>query len=113
MNEDGTATCGRCRRNLEGFGVLYGLICTDLDGNGEVVDRIFCYGCRDHILSNMVAYPLIMSPPVCTTCQEVLTTRSVSEAMLATDVNPDGTTRLMAFCYKNGHRDQILSRARL
>lgn len=115
INENGTANCDRCGTPLDGYGVLYGLISTDLDADGMPVERIYCYvpGCRDAVIDGLVAYPFISSAPACSTCQVPLPFRGTDNAMLAQDLNPDGTARTLTFCYVNGHRDQFLTQGRL
>lgn len=58
QNPDGTASCDRCGVNLPGYGVIHGMICSDLNGAGEIIDRIFCYEnkCRDAIVKAASAY---------------------------------------------------------
>lgn len=54
-NPDGTVICDRCGIPLDGYGVIHGMICSDLDENGEIIKRIYCYtnGCRDWILAGV------------------------------------------------------------
>jgi hypothetical protein len=111
QNTDGTASCDRCGITLAGFGVLSGLVCVDLDGE-TVRELIFCYAneCRTFVLDGFVNYQQ-PGPATCTHCGISLGVRSVSTAMLATDVQPTGdTSRTMQFCYENGSRNQLLDR---
>ena len=117
-NPDGTATCDRCGIWLAGYGVLYGMVCTDLDATGGVRDWIFCYtnNCRSAVLSGMVLYPSDdnASRIRCYHCNMRLDTSSVAEAMLTFDLAPatiPATVRTMTFCYINGSRDQLLAQA--
>lgn len=52
---DGTALCDRCGIELDGYGVIHGMICSDLNEDEEIVYRIYCYinGCRDWILAGV------------------------------------------------------------
>ena len=109
-NPDGTAVCDRCGTALDGFGVLYGLITSDVDPLGVGRERIHCYTypCRDAALDSLINYP---DSEGCATCDIQFAARGVGEAMMTADLNPDGTglARNLAFCYINGHRDQLLT----
>lgn len=109
-NPDGTAVCDRCGTALNGFGVLYGLITSDLDLEGAPRELIFCYTypCRDAALASMINFPDSLG---CATCDVQFAVRGVGEAMMTADLNPDGSgfSRNLAFCYINGHRDQLLT----
>lgn len=52
INPDGTATCTKCGGALAGYGVIYGLLVSRIDNNGEIENLIFCYanGCNDKVL---------------------------------------------------------------
>jgi hypothetical protein len=51
QNPDGTTTCDRCGRELPGYGVIHGMICSDLGEDGQITNRIYCYEtCRDAIV---------------------------------------------------------------
>jgi hypothetical protein len=57
QNLDGTASCDRCGRQLEGYGVIHGMISSDLGSDGEIINRIFCYEtCRDAIVTAATRY---------------------------------------------------------
>lgn len=48
MNQpDGTVICDRCLQPLPAYGVIHGMVCNDLAGDGTVTALIFCYerGC--------------------------------------------------------------------
>lgn len=115
-NSDGSATCDRCGIWLPGYGVLHGMVCTDLDGP-NVRSLIFCYrsNCRSYALGNLLA----ITPPMdgnlrCSHCGVILTARSVAQAMLTQDVQPNvDTPRALAFCYINHSRDLLLANAGL
>lgn len=110
QNPDGTAVCDRCRTHLDGYGVLYGLVTSDIDPAGAARERIYCYTypCRDAVLDSMINFPDSLG---CATCDVQFGARGIGEAMLTVDLNPDesGLARNLAFCYLNGHRDQLLT----
>jgi hypothetical protein len=109
QNPDGTSSCDRCGIALDGFGVLYGLVCVDLHGE-TLRELIFCYAndCRTAVLEGLVNYP---QSGVCSHCGLELPVRSVSTAMLTSDILPVGdTARPLQFCYANGSRNQLLDR---
>jgi hypothetical protein len=117
-NPDGSATCDRCGIWLAGFGVLYGMVCTDIDASGRVRDHIYCYTnqCRTAVLDGLVNYPQTTATETqkCTHCNRKLDGRSVAEAMLTQDVLPSSNNRearSMAFCYANGGRDLLIAQA--
>lgn len=108
-NPDGTGTCDRCGITLEGFGVLYGMVSADLTGE-RIREQIFCYRnqCRTVMLAGMLAFAGSVD---CTHCDQRLTARSVTEAMLVTDIQPatrGDVQRTMQFCYSNGSRDAFM-----
>jgi len=113
QNADGSATCDRCGIWLEGYGILYGLTCSELSGE-TVRNLIFCYrnSCRTVLLSGMVNFPQQATGVIsCTHCNLALSARSVSAALLATDILPataGDVQRIMQFCYRNGSRDAFL-----
>jgi len=107
--------CDRCGAALPGFGVIYGLVCTHLV-DGQVEELIFCYlgGCRDAVLAGLVNVTTSPDDPAvrCTDDGDVLASRSVETAMLATDVDPDGDgARYLQLCYAGGSRDRLLTNA--
>lgn len=111
INADGTATCDRCRTDVPGYGVLYGLVSTDLDSTGGTVRRLFCYyhHCRDAALGDLINHQQSPDAPLaCAACQVPLS--GVSDAMLCSDIDGD-VVRSFAFCYVNGHRNQLLTQA--
>ena len=103
--------CARCGEKLPGLGVLNGMVCSDMDDTGKMVELIVCYvnGCRDAVLDGLVLHPRSSG---CVVCGGRLTVRGVSEALLTTDLHPNGSglSRSLAFCHANGHRDQLLGR---
>lgn len=119
QNADGTANCDRCRILLPGFGVIYGMVCNDLNQAGAVVGRIYCYqnNCRSIVMAGLLTnIGPSQNPqlPACSDCGLVLNTRGVAEAMLATDIQPGlDTPRLLTFCYANGSRDRLVANAQL
>lgn len=105
-NED-DATCDRCGLSLPGYGVLFGMLTTDL-ASGLVRSLIFCYanGCRDALLAGH-----LNSTSGCTNCGTALQ-RGLDTALLAVDVDlstDEDLTRPLAFCYANGCRDLVLA----
>jgi len=105
MNADRRASCDRCGRQLSGFGVLQGLVCTYMDAAGDEVNLIFCYEtCRNILLTGKIVSTVF---GVCATCS--LPVPNISEGMLCTDLNPNGSglSRSIRFC-RFGHQDQIL-----
>jgi hypothetical protein len=98
--------CARCEVELDGYGVIYGMVCTDLDEDGAERGLIVCYvnGCRDLVLDGMVNYT---GAGECSTCGTA-TARALSHAMLASDLDENGFGRPLIFCYDQGHRDAIL-----
>jgi hypothetical protein len=108
-NPDGTATCDACGGGLPGFGVLFGMVCIDLDLAAETREHIVCYGCRGDVLTGLVNFTA--DPMRCTDCDVKLDARSVATAMLVTDLSPadPGEARSLAFCYANGSRDLVLN----
>lgn len=113
-NPDGTAACDRCGTALDGYGVLYGLITSDLDVESAQRQLIFCYTypCRDAVLVGLVNFP---DSSGCAACDLQFMARGVGEAMMTADLNPDGSgfARNLAFCYVNGHRNQLLTQGDL
>ena len=109
-NPDGTAACDRCGTYLDGYGVLYGLITSDIDPLGAARERIYCYTypCRDAVLDTLIVFP---DSAGCATCDVQFAARGTGEAMMTADLNPDGSglSRNLAFCYINGHRDQLFT----
>ena len=108
-NANGTATCDRCEIVLPGYGVINGLVCTDLL-NGVIRNLIFCYrnNCRTVMLTGMLAH---LGKTGCTHCNAAIPTRGVASAMLASDLHPaaDGDVeRTMQFCYSNNSRTAFL-----
>lgn len=115
-NTDGSATCDRCGIWLAGFGVRYGLVCTDTNlTTGAVRDWIFCYTnqCRAVVLTGFVNYPQNIGtvPTRCTDDDTKLDDRIVGTAMLACDMHPNdpGVVRYLQFCYETGSRDRFLT----
>lgn len=115
VNDDGTANCDRCGTDLPGYGVLYGLICADLDPYNQTRALIYCYtaGCSTAATAGLIVYPYVAAAPACSTCLTPFDYRGTDTAMLAVDLNGDGTARNLTFCYVNGHRDQLLTQARM
>ena len=114
QNADGSARCDRCGTWLAGFGVLYGMVCTDISSTGAVTQRIYCYAnnCRSVVLAGLVNQPIATSgQPRCTDCGVPLPERSVEHAMLAADIDPAGSTmRQLTFCYVNQSRERLLAK---
>lgn len=114
-NGDGTATCDRCGIWLPGYGVLYGLITTDLTDKGQTRSLIFCYTnqCRTLVLEGFVNFPAPPDTPLlrCTDDNTALARRGLSEALLAVDMHPGIAEHLryMQFCYATGSRDRFLN----
>lgn len=113
LNADGSARCDRCGIWLAGYGVIYGMVCSDLDIVGAPRSRIYCYvnNCRGVVLAGMVNHA---DENRCTDDGTALTARSVSEAMLCTDLRPGAdppTIRQMQFCYATGSRDRLVAKA--
>lgn len=112
QNPDGSATCDRCGIWLEGYGVTHGLCCTDLDGE-TLRELIFCYRnqCRTFVLDGFVNQQIAAGDTACNHCGVDLQIRSISTAMLASDIAPTGSVdRRLQFCYVNGSRNQFLDR---
>lgn len=113
--EDGRTACDRDGRVLPGYGALFGLITTDLDEDQNVRQMIFCYeSCRDVVLAGLVTTSGVTDPPTCSMCGVQLLAWATSEAMLCTDLDPADPeqSRMLALCYVNGHRDQLLTQVR-
>lgn len=112
VDSDGRIVCDRCLIRLDGYGVLYGLIATDIDSDGAADDRIYCYqdGCRDVAIAGLDLYPNQIVPPRCTTCLVDLPALSPAYGMICADLDPaTGDSRRMAFCDVNGHHLQFLT----
>lgn len=52
MNADGTATCTRCGRELPAYGVIHGVLASQVSDEGVIENFIFCYegGCGFEVL---------------------------------------------------------------
>ena len=105
--------CDYCKINLEGFGVLYGLVASHLVDD-QVEELIFCYlnECRTVALRGLVNIVVAPGDPVvrCVDGGSVLPERSLAYAMLTTDLDPDGgLPRYLQFCYEGGSRDRLLA----
>lgn len=99
---DGSTFCDGCQAVLAGYGVLYGMVLSNVEGEG-LVERIYCYGngCRDRVLGDRVRFDVTDR---CSTCGAV-TPRSVAVAALSVDLNPDPNNngqRFATFCHANG-----------
>lgn len=102
-------TCARCRTELDGYGVLYGLCCSAVVDDTEVV-LIFCYsnGCRDAALAGLAVVDV--ADGLCSVCRTVLPAASPGYALIAADLDPQtpDQVRRMTFCQINGHQRQVL-----
>ena len=111
QNANGTATCDRCGILLPGYGIINGIVCTDLTRTGAVVGRIFCYrnNCRTIMLTGMLNFPA--TDFNCVHCNRAVTTRSLEEGMLTAELHPgsEGVVRSLLFCYANDSRDLFLA----
>ena len=101
---DGSALCDRCGVELEGYGVLHGMVSDDRDG----VKRIFCYvnDCRDVVTNDLINFAV---PGECV--RDSTTINSTGVAIMCTDLDPvDGmSTRKIGFCYVGGCADLLLA----
>ncbi len=105
-NADGTATCDRCGLGLPGYGVIFGMVISDITG-----DLIVCYNCRPAVLAGLVNHS--GTERQCSHCGVEVAARVTPYASLVTDLAPGvdpPTGRQLLFCVVNGSRDLFLAR---
>jgi ribosomal protein L37AE/L43A len=113
QNANGTATCDRCGVGRAGYGVLYGMVVTDLDEVTQDVNDLFvCYTCRPTVLEGLLLAGNV-GPDQCTHCGLAFPVRAVEYGLLAADIAPGVTPeslRQLFFCQVNGSRALFLAR---
>lgn len=105
QNADGTATCDRCGFTSLGYGVLYGMVVTDLgEATGEIDNLFVCYSCRPAVLQGLTSFGNTDGTR-CSHCGYTVPVRAVSYGLLAADLAPGvtpATQRSLIFCRVNG-----------
>ena len=110
QNADGTATCDRCGIGLPGYGVLHGMVITDVGDSGVILNLIVCYNCRPIVLDGIMIFD---NGNDCNRCGLSTPYRAASFGILITDLAPaidPPEARYLFFSRENGCRDLLLDR---